>query len=575
MPVTQGISPRPVIGSADHTRELPHSAWLRRQAPKWLAPAAGSLAVAEALAIIGQAALLAWLIHAAVIDGRGPAELTTPLIALALVFVLRAVLTRLRGALTARASADARVRLRRDLFGAISRGGPALVQRAGTGARVTALVDQVEVLDAYYARFLPQLLAAGLIPLFIVIAVVSRNWLAGLLLALTAPIIPLFMALVGMGAEQLSQNQQGALARLSGLFHDRLRGLDTIRQLRAGERERARLAAYSDEFRQRTMSVLRLAFLSSAVLEFFAAVAVASLAIYVGLALLGAIDFGPAAALTLNSGLFIFTPLRQLAQHWHDRADALAAADTLRPLLAQKPARPDPQTPAGDLPGAPCRIDIRNLGFSYPGRETVFSSLELRIEAGEHVVISGTSGSGKTTLISLLAGFLSADSGHILFDNIDLDRLTSHQLADCRAWLGQNPVLFAGTLGENIALGKPEATREELIRAARAAGASDFIEALPAGLDTALGQDGGGLSGGQAQRIALARALLRPRGLLLLDEPTARLDADSERAVWRAIAAIRHQYSMTVVTASHSALAREQADRVINLDDLSAAPGPA
>jgi len=563
----------PFINRAGQPDE-PVSRWLRRQAPAWLMPCSIVLALSEAGIIIAQAALLALIFHAAVIEGLGVADLTSMLGWLLAIFLLRAGLRALRGVLSARASGAVRLDLRPRLFERVAAAGPLLSGKLGTGRLVTSLVDQVETLDGYYARFVPQLAAAVIIPALIAVAVATQNWLAGLLLALTAPLIPLFMALVGMGAEQLSRQHQQALGRLSGLFHDRLRGLDTIRRFGAEAHEAERLAGFSNEFRRRTMAVLRLAFLSSAVLEFFTAIAIASLAIYIGLGLLDYIQFGPAGDLTLGIGLFIlllapefFSPLRQLAQHWHDRANALAAGSEIRDLLTTPAARPEPTEEALELPRQNCPVQVNKLRFGYTGRNEILHGINLSIKAGERVLITGASGSGKSTLISLLAGFLAPESGTILFDRTRVDELTMAQLAKCRAWLGQSPVLFPGSIADNIALGQPGANAESIQRAAQLAAVVEFTDRLPHGLQTAVGQDGFGVSGGQVQRIALARALLNPRPILLLDEPTASLDPYSEHTVWKTVSAAASALSMTVICASHSRGATAFADRVFHLEN--------
>lgn len=548
--------------------------WLDRQAPAWLRPASLGLALAEALIIVTQAGLIAWCLHSAIITATPVHDLWPALFALLAVFLLRAGLSGLRGLVSARASATVRIQLRGRLFDHLSTVGAERLRPLGIGELVTQLNDHVEALDAYYARYKPQVASALLIPAIIVIAVTFQNWLAGLLLALTAPLIPVFMALIGMGAEQRSGNQHQALARLAGVFHDRLHGLDTIRRFAAEEREQARIANFSRSFRQRTMAVLRLAFLSSAVLEFFAAVAIAMLAIYIGLGLLGYIGFGPVASLTLGSGLFVlllapefFAPLRTLAQLWHDRAGALAAAESIRPLLDLPPARIAPARRKLTDAGRPLAVAIKALEFAWPGRATVINGLDLQVEPGQHLLITGPSGCGKSTLISLLAGFLSADKGHIRCNDIDQACLDQAALAELRSWLGQSPVLFPGSIADNIALGRANVQRSDIEQAAELCEVAGFAARLPQGLDTPVGQDGFGFSGGQAQRIALARALLQPRPLLLLDEPTSRLDADSEMRIWNVIRRAAENTPMTVIAASHSPLARGWADRILHMQN--------
>ena len=541
--------------------------------------------------------MLAWVIAAAVIDARDLAALWLPLLGLLAVFTARALLGGLRGTLTARASGEVRQQLRSELFARMLDAGPLLKGRLGTGSLTTVLVEQVESLDPHYSRFLPQMATVKVVPAAILVAVFWANWLAGALLLITAPLIPAFMILIGMGAQQVVRDQQQALGRLSGLFFDRLRGLDTLRRFGAEQRESRRIAAFAEDFRARTMRVLRVAFLSSAVLEFFSAIAIATLAIYIGLGLLGFIELGPAEGLTLFSGLFIlllapefYNPLRTLAQHWHDRAGALAAAEGIREVLAAPPARPEPARPAAEIPTRACPVRLRGVRVTLPGRGTLFEGLDLDVPAGEKLVVSGASGCGKSTLLSLAGGFLEPDEGEILLGGAPLAALTRNQLSRVRGYLGQQPFLYAASIRDNILLGHddddtghdagddaghdaPQETEAAALqRAIALAGLDRFLATLPQGLDTPLGQDGLGVSGGQARRIALARVLLVPRPLLLLDEPTASLDADTEQKFWadldRALEArATAGRPMTVICASHSALALRWADRALLLRD--------
>jgi len=541
--------------------------------------------------------LLAWVIAAAVIDARDLAALWLPLLGLLAVFTARALLGGLRGTLTARASGEVRQQLRSELFARMLDAGPLLKGRLGTGSLTTVLVEQVESLDPHYSRFLPQMATVTVVPAAILVAVFWANWLAGALLLITAPLIPAFMILIGMGAQQVVRDQQQALGRLSGLFFDRLRGLDTLRRFGAEQRESRRIATFAEDFRARTMRVLRVAFLSSAVLEFFSAIAIATLAIYIGLGLLGFVELGPAESLTLFSGLFIlllapefYNPLRTLAQHWHDRAGALAAAEGIREVLAAPPARPEPARPAAEIPTRACPVRLRGVRVTLPGRGTLFEGLDLDVPAGEKLVVSGASGCGKSTLLSLAGGFLEPDEGEILLGGAPLAALTRGQLSRVRGYLGQQPFLYAASIRDNILLGHddddtghdagddaghdaPQETEAAALqRAIALAGLDRFLATLPQGLDTPLGQDGLGVSGGQARRIALARVLLVPRPLLLLDEPTASLDADTEQKFWADLdRALEAQATagrpMTVICASHSALALRWADRALLLRD--------
>ncbi len=535
-------------------------------------PSSFALAAVEGAAILVQAGLLAWILSAVIVHGAEGSALVLALAALLLAWMLRAGVVSLRSQLTARASSLIRQQLRHDLFTTVARAGPLHAAHSGTGQITSSLIEQVDHLDPYYSRYLPQSAVALLVPLFILIAVFPTDWLSGLLLLITAPIIPAFMIIIGIGASQVSRQQQDALARLSGIFFDRLRGLDTLKRFGAERREGARIGELSEQFRVRTMRVLRVAFLSSAVLEFFAAVAIATLAIYIGLGLLGMIEFATAPSLTLFKGLFIlllapefFNPMRTLAQFWHDRAGALAAVGSLREQLAAKPARAEPDTESDRLPTAPCSIAIRDLRLGFPGRPEVLTGIDLDIAPGERLLITGASGSGKSTLLGLVAGFAEPDQGSIRIDNQDLNRFSSAQLASIRGYLGQHPLLLPASIADNIRLPDPEADDQQVLAAARRAGLEKFIDDLPDGLDTRIGQDAFGISGGQARRIALARVLLRPYRLLLLDEPTASLDDATGDEVWHALEQALADNPMSVICISHSERARDWADRVLVL----------
>lgn len=535
-------------------------------------PSSFVLAAVEALTVVSQALLLAWMLSQVIVSGTSLQTLLWPLAGLLLAWLLRAGVVGLRSHLTATASSRTRRELRRELFDRLATAGPLYRGPRGTGQLTTGLIEQVDLLDPYYSRYLPQSATALLVPGVILVAVFLTDWLAGALLLLAAPLIPGFMIIIGMGAEQISRRQQDALGRLSGLFFDRLQGLDTLRRFGAEQRELERMKSFSEQFRERTMQVLRVAFLSSAVLEFFSAVAIATLAIYIGLGLLGMIGFAGADSLTLFKGLFIlvlapefFSPLRTLAGFWHDRAGAIAAAQSLRELLGAEPARREPESPALEVPRRPCSVSVSSVNKRFAGRAVVLDHLDLQVSAGEKLVIAGPSGCGKSTLLALIAGFAEPDAGQIRIDQTRLADFTRAQLAEFRGYLGQKPLLLPGSLEDNIRYGDTESDAAALHRALALSGVDRFVDRLPDGLATRLGEGGHGISGGQARRLALARVLLKPRPLLLLDEPTASLDADTELAFWRALDAVLARQPMTVICTSHSALAADWADRVIQL----------
>ncbi|MBK1726062.1 thiol reductant ABC exporter subunit CydD [Halorhodospira neutriphila] len=529
--------------------EPPPSRWLTAQARQARTAVAGAVGagLADAGLVVAQAALIAGLLEAVVVAGRPPGELAAGFAALAGVFLARAGCTWARAAAGAEAARRITAAVRRRLYRHVAALGPARAAAFHSGDVASALVEQVEALEGFYAHYLPQTVLATAVPLALIAVVAALDPIAGGLLLLAAPLVPLFMALVGMSAGRLAQRQQRSFARISAHFLDRLRGLTTLRLFRATERAAASVEQAADEYRSRSMAVLRIAFLSSAVLELISALAVALVAIYIGFSLLGYLDFGPGPELGLRNGLLIlllapevFLPLRRLGQHYHDRASAVGAAEEITRVLrtplpeaeappprAAPPAR-DPQT---DLPlPSPVPVAYRGVRVAFDGGEAAaLQGVDLEVEAGERVVICGPSGAGKSTLLHLAAGFLAPSAGRVEVGGAPPPG------AGGVAWLGQQPWLFHGSVRENLALADPQAGDGRLWQALGAADLQEAVAALPQGLETPLGEGGYGLSGGQASRLALARAVLFGAPVLLLDEPTAGLDPASARRVLDAV----------------------------------------
>ena len=543
------------------------AAWLARESRA----VAGRLRLAalygviEGLLIIAQAGLIAWLVHSVVMEDVTPASLLLPAALLVVVVISRPLAQVLRARTAIEASSRVRQRVRTRLIRHAEALGPVGLAAQDTGETASQLTDQVSALDGYYARYRPQMAVAVLIPLAIVITAFTQDWIAGTFLVLAAPLIPLFMALVGMGAERLNRDQFEAVGRLSGQFLDRVRGLTTLRLFGRTDEATQGILDGSDEYRSRSMRVLRVAFLSSAVLEFFASVAIAVLAIYIGFGLLGYIDWGPAPQLTLFSGLFVlllapefFQPLRTLAQHYHDRATAMGAADLLARFEALEPeATPGPAPESATPPvGSGHRVVARDLLLQRPGRGTVLTVPHFEAQAGERVLIEGASGGGKTTLLMALAGLLQPAGGRVLRD-----------LPDGRlGWLGAPPFIASASLRNNIRLGDPAVGSADLEAAAERAGVTEFSHRLADGLETVVGERGVGLSGGQAQRVALARAFVSPARLIILDEPTTALDADTERYVTQGLEALAAE-GRIIVIASHDKALRVYCQRRYQIAD--------
>ena len=401
-------------------------------------------------------------------------------------------------------------------------------------------------------------------PLLMVLVVGWLDWLAALFLLVSAPLIPLFMALIGMSAEKVSQQHVLEAGRLAGHFLDRVRSLTSLQLFGQVAASTASVRDVAERYRAVTLRTLRIAFLSSAVLEFFASVAIAVAAMYIGFALLGYIQFGPAAELTLFSGLFIlllapefFQPLRNLAQSYHDRAAALGAAEGMVTLLAEMAHAGDQTVAGADLMPDVERINLHRVGLDYPGRGRVLHSLSLDLPRGQVVALVGPSGSGKTSLLHCLAGFIQPTEGVIsVFGQLPGRRPL--------AWLGQRPFLVQGSWAENLQLTAPHASAADMYKAIQAVGLGPLLAVQQQGLHAPLGESGRGLSGGQAQRVALARVWLSDADLVLLDEPTASLDEESEAEVVLALAALAES-GRTLVMATHHPALMALADRRVLL----------
>lgn len=471
------------------------------------------------------------------------------------------------------AAARVKAHVRMETARAVAAKGPAFTERLETGAAGSALTDAVEKLEGYFGRYRPLMPVIAGAPILMVIAAFTQSWVAGLLFIITAPLLPLFMAIVGGAAAEASKDQIAVLGRLAGRFNDRLQSLSLLNAFNAAPREREGLAAASEDFRQRTMRVLRLAFLSSAILEFFAALSVAAIAIYVGFSLLGEMPFDTGEVVTLREGLFVlilapefYMPLRRLSAAYHDRADAEAAAGILKPLLRTPESGVSYPAPA---PFAHCpSVDLRAVSCIYEDGRKGMNPITLSIPAGKVSVVWGPSGSGKSTLLKILMGFAPLSSGKVWIDGAPIEA----PLAGSAGWIGQNPRLFHGSLRENITLHDASIPGEMIDRAVAQAGVAEFLLHLNDGLETRLGERGFGLSGGQIQRVALARALARDMKLLLMDEPTAHLDGEAEARFLEALVA--NKSGRTILIATHSPAVRAIADEVFEIADLQEGGAP-
>ncbi|ODU96265.1 MAG: thiol reductant ABC exporter subunit CydD, partial [Rubrivivax sp. SCN 70-15] len=485
------------------------ASWLRREAQQIRRPLQrAALATAlQALALVAQAWCLATLLDAA-LSGHAPfASLWPQALALALLAPLRLVLNLAARRTAHTAALDLGAGLRGRLLARVQALGPIGLRAQASGDLITRLVDGVDALLPHFARVLPQSATAAIVPLLLAAFVLPADWVSGLVLLLTAPLIPLFMALVGSAAERASQARFAQLARLGAAFVDALGGLTTLRQLGAAERVARRLDADGEAYRQLTMQVLRVAFLSALVLEFFAAVGIAVVAVLVGFRLL-------AHEIAFRDGLFVlllapefYLPLRALGSLRHARMDALAAAQQLACLEAPAPPATTPlagghRSPADAAPG----LRFEAVQHAHAGRAAALRDCSFELRPNRVTALVGATGAGKSTLLSLLLGFVPPTSGRVLVDGVDLAELDIAQWRSRLAWVPQQTHVFEGSLRENLGLAAPDADAAALERAAAASGLDAVIARAPQGWDTPLGERGLGLSGGELQRLALARA---------------------------------------------------------------------
>ncbi|AHG21942.1 amino acid ABC transporter permease [Chania multitudinisentens RB-25] len=555
------------------TRQHQLTRWLKTQSAltqRWLRLSM-LLGLISGILIVAQAWLLASLLHALIIEHQPRGELVSSFIWLAATFVLRALLSWLRERVGFICGQVIRQRMRAQVLDKLQQLGPAWVQGKPAGSWASIIIEQIEDMQDYYARYLPQMYLAVFIPLLILITIFPINWAAGFILLATAPLIPLFMALVGMGAADANRRNFVALARLSGNFLDRLRGLDTLRLFNRGQAETEQIAKSSEDFRQRTMEVLRMAFLSSAVLEFFASISIAVVAVYFGFSYLGELNFGSyGIGVTLFAGFLVlilapefFQPLRDLGTFYHAKAQAIGAAEALETFLAAEGEQMG--NGAQQLNTAiPLALQAQELEILSPNGVRLAGPLNFTLSANQRIALVGLSGAGKSSLLNLLLGFLPY-RGSLQVNGTELRELAAANWRQQLGWVGQNPHLPAQTLRDNILLGYPEASEAQLQLAIEQAYVSEFLPYLPNGLETDLGDGAARLSVGQAQRVAVARALLSPRQLLLLDEPAASLDAHSERWVMQALNDASRQQATLLVT--HQLEDTEDYDQIWVMDN--------
>jgi thiol reductant ABC exporter CydD subunit len=518
------------------------------------------LGVLSALLIVTQAWLLADVVSRAFLEGKSLAQLRTPLIALLLVVLARAAVAWAAELAASRSSARAKSQLRAVLLQRVATLGLSNSREQRTGELAVLATRGIDALDGYFSLYLPQLFLAVIVPVVIVAVVLWNDWISAAIIAFTIPLIPLFMALVGAATKERVDSQFRILERLAGHFLDVVAGLPTLKVFGRAKAQAQAIGEITERYRRAAVGTLRITFLSSLILELVATISVALVAVAIGLRLLG-------GELDLRTALFglvlapeAYLPLRQLGANYHASAEGIAAAEQVFAVLA---APEPPRGTRSDIPDpALAGLTVEGLLVSYPGRsEPALDGVSLTISKGEVLALVGPSGCGKSTLLGVLLGLVAPERGTVRIGELDLAELDLDAWRERLAWVPQRPHLFKASIAANVRLGRPHATPEQVRAAIDAAGLADVVERLPDGLGTVLGERGAGLSAGERQRVALARAFLRDAPLLLLDEPTANLDGETEREIVRTIARLAR--GRTVVLVAHRPALVAIADRVV------------
>jgi thiol reductant ABC exporter CydD subunit len=536
------------------------------------------LAVLSAIAVITQAVLLAGILADVIIGGADLPDVADRLVALAVVIGVRAGLAWASEEIAKRSAVSVTAGLRRDLLRKAATLGPRWRSGENSGELSVLATTGVDSLHDYVARYLPQLVLSVLIPLIMLGYLFTADLTSAIIVALTLPLIPLFMALVGWYTDRQTKAKWESLSRLAGHFADVIAGLPTLKVFGRAKAQAASVRRVTEDYRKTSMVTLRVAFLSSMVLELLASLSVALVAVAIGLRLV----YGD---MTLQVGLAVlilapeaYLPLRQLGTQFHAAADGVAATAKVLAVLETPVAPPGTRT---DLPAVP-GLRLESVTVGTPGERGAVGPLTVRLPAGRITVIVGPSGIGKTTLLHLLAGMLGPDSGRVLVEgatgnrggsgpdggalvpDIDLADIDPGAWRSRLSWAGQGAALQAGSIRDNLALGN-DGVDDAALRAAMVwADADAFVDSMDQGWNSPLGEGGSGISQGQRQRLSLARALARPSSVLLLDEPTASLDAETERRVLDGIA--RGAVGRTVVLVTHRSAPLAIADQVIELD---------
>lgn len=553
----------------------------------WLFPAVVLFGLISGGLIILQSLQLSQIINSVFLEAATLSQVAGGLRWLLAVVLVRVLFTLLNETLANQMAVRIKTTLRSLLLQKIDRLGPAYTTRGQSGELVTTALQGIEALDAYFSQYLPQVLLAAFLPLMILAVVFPLDWVSGLVFLLTAPLIPFFMALVGKASETETKRQWKALTRLGADFLDTLQGLTTLKLLGQGRNQIQRVTEVSDRYRDATMNVLRITFLSALVLELLATISTAVVAVEVGLRLLyGHLQFQQAFFVLLLAPEF-YQPLRNLGARYHAGMNGVTASVRIFQLLDE----PEPQhlsmenpAPLVWSPQQPFELNFQSVSFAYPDQaQDALHQIDLTLTSGRSYALVGRSGAGKSTLFRLLLRFIEPGIGSLRWNGTDVRSFALSEWRQHVSWVGQRPMLFNTSVRENIRLLDECYSDVSIWQALEQAHLAEFIHSLPDRLDTPLGEWGSRLSGGQSQRIALARAFLRDTPLLLLDEPNAHLDPELEVELVESMR--RLMVGKTTLTIAHRLNSFRSADELIVLESgqvvqrgtfaaLSGQPGP-
>ena len=519
-----------------------------------------------ALMLIGQAWALSVIVERVFRSSDGWHVLTSPLLYFALFSISRMLLGWAGHQAAKEGTLSIRRSLSKRLSGTVAALGPSFAGSVESGRLVTTMLKGVESIDAYLSQFIPQLFLALVTPVMILVAVFPSDWIAGAIMVATAPLIPVFMMLIGKSASAATERQWSTMSRMSGYFLDMLQGLSTLKLFAQEKARRDSIGEASENFRRSTMQVLKIAFLSSLTLELVGTIGMAIVAVSIGLRLTsGTIPFRPAIFTLLLIPDFYLT-LRQLGTKFHAGMEGASASKEIQAILDRTPELPAPGSrnlSADEVSGRSIVID--SLKYAFPGStKPALDGISCTLEPGTVTALTGPSGAGKSTLMNLLLRFIEPGEGSIRLGDMPLRDYRAEAWYRHIAWVPQHPFLFNATIKENLLMAKPEATDEEIDTALHQAGLLDMVAALPEGLGTMIGEEGARLSGGEAQRLSLARAFLKNAAILLLDEPTSHTDPILEARLRTSMQELMR--GRTVVMIAHRLESIQKADRIIVLD---------